>query len=253
MEQRGFDYSEVQIRESLSKKGVDKADIDRLWAGYMAYREREIANILGPASIPEHDRPAYIMNILDKVRRGIYVMEKMVSTYIRYDNYKKAIREAYRQSKSWDEVITTVVYRDVDESAEAFIDYVEETYQTKVRDAEHLQELTGITQETIAGLEETIVSSKYSRYSRALENALHAGAKYKDLLQIKPEEFGLPTAWNDSLATNQYESILWAIDNVFQIGEPNSIVRADLKTIAKEIEAPYSVLMDAHKKGNFIK
>jgi hypothetical protein len=88
------------------------------------------------------------------------------------------------------------------------------------------------------------------RYSKALEAILDAGGKYSDLLKVKPSYYNLSETWSGCLAKDQYSSILWAIENAFLIGEPNSSVKPDLKTIAQEIEAPYSVLMDAHKICN---
>lgn len=163
----------------------------------------------------------------------------------------KEIREAYEESKDWDKVITTAVYSDVKEAQEAFINYVEETYQTKVKDGKHLQKLTGIKAETLEGLEETVLNSRYSKYFRALEKALQEGAKYKDLLQIKPQDFGLPKTWSGCLGSDQYSSILWAISFTYLINEPASLMLLpDLRSIAQEIQAPYSVLMDCYNLTN---
>ena len=168
-----------------------------------------------------------------------------------YIKHLKEIRETYEESKDWDKVISTAVYSDVDEAQEAFIDYVEEVYKTKVKDGKHLQKLTGIKEETLEGLEETVINSRYSKYFRALEKALQEGAKYKDLLQIKPQDFGLPKTWSGCLGSDQYSSILWAISFEFLINEPDSLMLLpDLRSIAQEIEAPYSVLMDAYKLTN---
>lgn len=163
----------------------------------------------------------------------------------------KEIREAYEESKDWNKVISTAVYSDVYEAQEAFIDYVEETYQTKVKDGKHLQKLTGIKAETLEGLEETVITSRYSKYFRALETALQEGGKYKDLLQIKPQDFGLPEKWNKVLGSDQYSSILWALSFSYLIDEPAGLMMLpSLRTIAEEIKAPYSVLMDAYKLRN---
>jgi len=171
--------------------------------------------------------------------------------HLRYLNYKKQIAETYQESKDWDRVITTAVYSDVGEAQEAFIEYVEETYQTKVKDGKHLQKLTGITEETLEGLEETVINSRYSKYFKALEKALLEGVKYKDLLQIKPQDFGLPKIWSGHLGSDQYSSILWAISFEFMINEPASLMLLpDLRSIAQEIEAPYSVLMDCYNLTN---
>lgn len=190
-----------------------------------------------------------------------------------YIKHLKEIREAYEESKDWNKVICTAVYSDVDEAQEAFIDYVEETYQTKVKDGKHLQKLTGIThldswdskagkyitpdteeeakENAIRELEETVINSRYSKYFRALEKALQEGVKYKDLLQIKPQDFGLPKNWSGCLGSDQYSTILWALSFEFLINEPGSLMLLpDLRSIAEEIKAPYSVLMDAYKLTN---
>jgi len=190
-----------------------------------------------------------------------------------YIKHLKEIREVYEESKDWNKVISTAVYSDVDEAQEAFIDYVEEVYKTKVKDAKHLQKLTGIThldswdskagkyitpdteeeakENAIRELEETVINSRYSKYFRALEKALQEGVKYKDLLQIKPQDFGLPKTWSGCLSSDQYSTILWALSFEFLINEPASLMLLpDLRSIAQEIQAPYSVLMDCYNLTN---
>lgn len=191
-------------------------------------------------------------------------------------HYKKQIAETYQETKDWGVVFSTSVYSDVEESQESFIDYVEETYQIKVKDGKHLQELTGIThldswdskaskyitpeteeeakENAIRELEETVINPRHGKYLRALEKALQEGAKYKDLLQIKPQDFGLPKTWSGCLSSDQYSSNLWAISIEFMIGESGSLtVLPDLRSMALDIEAPYSVLMDCYNLTNFRK
>ena len=242
------DFTETQLKDLFSKAGLNSQDIDKAIADYIRYRESEISSlsILSYNDIQKLGAEA----LTDGLRTGVDIVEEILRNYLRYLNYKKEIAETYQESKSWDKVITTAVYSDVKEAQESFIDYVEETYQTKVKDGKHLQKLTGITEETLEGLEETITASRYSKYYRALEKALQEGGKYKDLLQIKPQDYGLSKTWSGCLGSDQYSSILWAIDFEFNISEPNTSVRPDLRVIAQEIEAPYSVLMDAHKICN---
>ena len=251
MDKEIFDFSEIQLRGIFTKAGLNSQDIDKAIADYMRYRESELSSLslLSYKELQSLGAEALYENIKE-LRSGENILRDILIHYLRYLNYKKEIAETYQESKSWDKVITTAVYSDVKEAQEAFIDYVEETYQTKVKDGKHLQKLTGITEETLEGLEETVISSRYSKYFRALEKALQEGAKYKDLLQIKPKDYELPETWSGCLGSDQYSSILWAIEDAFLIGEPNTSVRPDLKAIAQEIEAPYSVLMDAHKICN---
>lgn len=179
-----------------------------------------------------------------------------------YLKHLKEIRETYEESKDWNKVISTAVYSDVDEAQEAFIDYVEEVYKTKVKDAKHLQKLTGLKEDSLkeepnikAGEETTfeqiITASRYSKYFRALETALEGGATYPELLKIKPKEYGLPEKWNKVLGSDQYSTILWALSFEFLINEPASLMfLPDLRSIAEEIQAPYSVLMDCYNLTN---
>lgn len=179
-----------------------------------------------------------------------------------YNRALKGITEAYSKSKSWEDVITSGYFNsDEDNSLEAFIDLVEDVYKTKIKDAKQLDKLTGLT--TLLSkepniekgeeptLEYILTSSRYSKYFKALEKALQEGVKYKDLLQIKPQDFGLPKTWSGCLASDQYSSILWAIGFEFMINEPASLIfLPDLRSIAQEIEAPYSVLMDCYNLTN---
>lgn len=170
-----------------------------------------------------------------------------------YLKHLKEIREVYEESKDWNKVISTAVYLDENEAQEAFIDYVEEVYKTKVKDAKHLQKLTGIKAETLEGLEETVLNSRFSKYFRALETALEGGYTYPNILKIKPQDFGLPKNFkrNSIVGSDQYNTILWALSFSYLINEPASLMLLpSLRSIAEEIKAPYSVLMDAYKLTN---
>jgi hypothetical protein len=179
-----------------------------------------------------------------------------------YDRDLKGIIDAYSKSKSWEDVITSGYFNsDEAPSMEAFIDFVEEIYQTKVIDAKELEKLTGLTtllpKEPNAEkgkeptLEYILIRARWSKYTRALEKALQEGVKYKDLLQIKPQDYGLPETWSGCLSSDQYSSILWAISFEFMVNEPGLLMMLpDLRSIAQEIEAPYSVLMDAFNRTN---
>ena len=179
-----------------------------------------------------------------------------------YDRDLKGIKEAYSKSKSWEDVITSGYFNsDESNSMEAFIDFVEDVFKTKIKDAQQLDKLTGLTtllpkepnieKGKEPTLEYILIRAKNSKYFTALEKALQEGAKYKDLLQIKPQDFGLPKTWSGCLGSDQYSSILWALSFEFLIDEPASLMLLpDLRSIAQEIQAPYSVLMDCYNLTN---
>ena len=274
LESSGVDYSEVTLRDMFTQAGLNSYLTERAIRDYQRYRESELSSlsILSGNDIRQIGAEA----LADKVRNlrsGGEIVADILRDYLRYLNYKKQIAETYQESKDWGVVFSTSVYSDVEDAQEAFVDYVEETYQTKVKDSKHLQKLTGIThldswdskagkyitpdteeeakENAIRELEETLIRSRYSKYFRALEKALQEGVKYKDLLQIKPQDFGLPKTWSGCLGSDQYSSILWALSFEFLINEPGSLMfLPDLRTIAQEIQAPYSVLMDCYNLTN---
>ena len=241
-------FTEPQLRELFSRLGLKPEDINNAIQDYYRYRESELKE---PSMLTYRELISIgEKDYKDRLKDGIELVGNIINNYLLYANRKKAIAETYQESKSWDKVITTVVYLDDIDSNEAFIDYVEEIYQTKIKDAKHLQKLTGIIQETPEGLEETIINSRYSKYDRALNTAIIDGAKYKDLLQITPKDYGLPETWKNG--EDQYSSILWEIKGNFSLFEPGGLmIYPDLRSIAKELEAPYSVIMDAFKRASF--
>jgi hypothetical protein len=177
-----------------------------------------------------------------------------------YLKHLEGIKEAYQKAESWRDVVASdYFYSDENKSMEAFIDYVEEVYKTKVKDAKELEKLTGLTallpkeQNIEKGKEPTLdyilTSSRYSKYFRALETALDKGATYPELLQISPNKFNLPKDFKreNIVGSDSYNSILWAISFTYLIDEPAGVMLLpSLRSIAEEIKAPYSVIMDAY-------
>lgn len=245
------DFTDRQLRKICKQVGLNSDLTERAIRDYKRYRESELSSlfILSYNDLQSLGEEA-LYDKVKELRTADNLLEDILIHYLRYINHKKQIAETYQESKDWDKVITTVVYSYVNEAQESFIDYVEETYRTKVKDGKHLQKLTGITEETLEGLEEMVNTSRYSKYFRALEKALQEGAMYKDLLQIKPQDFGLPKTWSGCLGSDQYSSILWALSFEFLINEHSLMLLPSLRSIAQEIQAPYSVLMDCYKLTN---
>jgi len=212
------------------------------------------------------------------------ILDKVVEAFKKSSEFKNSVyKKSYErlkalgdETKSYGDLFVEI-YEDQTYLMEIFVRLVEEQEGVAITSAKQLQELTGIKEiygywdeekeeivpygdkkptkkeaQEIAfkQIEDTFIGAMSYRYSKALEDILEAGGKYSDLLQVKPSYFNLPETWSGCLPTDQYSSILWAIENVFLIGEPDASVRPDLKTIAQDIEAPYSVLMDAHKICN---
>ncbi len=205
------------------------------------------------------------------------VVEALIKSYEFKDSLYERLKALVNEGTSWGDLFGREIYSDEQYLNEIFVRLVEEKHGVAITSAKQLQELTGIKEvygywdeekgETIPygdkkptkkeaqeiafnQVEDTFIKAMSCRYSKALEDIVDAGGKYNDLLQVKPKYFYLPETWSGCLASDQDSSILWAIEETFLIGEPNTAVKPDLKAIAREIEAPYSVLMEAHKICN---
>jgi len=244
-------------RTILKDLGIEAENVERIVAEMEDYyfTGLEAYKLTGGDADPDKIK-AYFSDHVE-------VLKGKIKDYYRFYNYKKDINNTYQETKDWREVFSTTVYSNVIESQEAFIDYVEETYKTKVKDAEHLRELTGITKiyegdssdpevNALAELEDTLINSRISKYHRDLETALTGGATYNELLTIDPKDYGLPEKWDSPLGTDQHSSILWVISSVFILdGTPLGLfLLPDLRSVAHEIQAPYSIVMESYKMIN---
>lgn len=266
------------LQELVGEPGKKQPFAESLVNSYLQDLAAQAKLLLKSGSKVENLQEWYSQELRNEVLPN--VAEALIkSSEFKNSLYKKSyerLKALGDENKSYGDLFTEI-YEDETYLNEIFVRIVEETEGVAITSAKQLQELTGITEiygywdedkgETVPygdkkptkkeaqeiayrQVEDTFIKAMSYRYSKALEDILEAGGKYSDLLQVKPSYFNLPETWSGCLPTDQYSSILWAIENAFLIGEPNTSVRPDLKAIAQEIEAPYSVLMDAHKICN---
>jgi hypothetical protein len=266
------------IKDLVGEPSIKETFAERLINNYLQDLQAQAQLLVKSGSKVEDLEEYYLQEMRGRILHN--VAEALIkSSEFKDSLYKKSyerLKALGDENKSYGDLFTEI-YDDETYLNEIFVRLVEETEGVAITSPKQLQELTGITEiygywdekkgETVPygdkkptkkeaqeiafkQIEEAFTSAMSYRYSKALEDILEAGGKYSDLLQVKPSYFNLPETWSGCLPTDQYSSILWAIDNAFLIGEPNSSVKPDLKTIAQEIEAPYSVLMDAHKICN---
>ena len=93
-------------------------------------------------------------------------------------------------------------------------------------------------------LDRVILDSKVFKYERAIQTAIDKGAKYKELLKIDPKDFNIPATYSQIK-----RDLLYTIAYSFCLNESN-IIHPDLRDIAEELEAPYSVILEAKKLFN---
>ena len=235
--------TEEQLRGLLLKHGVEEGDLDQAVADVIKYLLRgynwEEAIFNDPTGGAVKSRAMSIAYGLTDLVNNPDIIRDIVSRYGSYKKSLEKIRESYQATKDWDSVITTVVYSDDNQSQEAFIDLIETLYQVKILSAEQLQDLTGITQESLEGLAETLYNCRISRYKRGLSQLIRTGGSYQDLLSLDPESYQLPVSI-------QGETIREALISDYCLNETSfSALLPDIRTIADDLQAPYSVLLDA--------
>jgi hypothetical protein len=214
------------------------------------------------------------------------LLNKVADTLIKNKEYKN---ESYKKSydklkalvdkgETFEDVFTEV-YEGEYYLSNIFIRLIEDKEGVVITSSKQLQELSGITEiygywdedkgETVQYKDKTISTKKeaqeeakkqieatfiegmYNRYSTTIEDMLQAGAKYKDILLLNPKDFNLPEKWSGTLAKNKEEVIIWAINHTYLIDEPAGLMLfPSLRRIAKDLEAPYSVVMDSYNLTN---
>jgi replicative superfamily II helicase len=267
------DFTATQLRGFFTEVGLSPELTERAIKDYERYRASELDELffLSATELRDINTLSDVIN-RKKIKNGEDLVEEIFQSYMQYIDYKSQIAETYQKTKDWATVFSTDVDTDSYEAQESFIDYIEQTYQTKIKDIKQLQELTGIykvnswdeklnkhkpvgdeeaKENAIRELDETLTRARFNKFSRAVSKTLNEGAKYKDLIQIQPKDYGLPESWRYCLASDQYTTILWAISLDYLLAEPSFIVLAPKpRDIAEDLEAPLSVIMDAIKDCN---
>jgi hypothetical protein len=267
------DFTVAQLRGFFTEIGLSPELTEKAIKDYERYRASELDELFFLSASELRDIKT-LKDVINRkaIKNGEDLVEEILLNYLWYIDTKSKIAETYQKTKDWITVFNTDVYSDSYEAQESFIDYVEEVYQTKIKDIKQLQELTGIVklnswdeklkdfkpvgeaeakENAIRELDETLTRARFNKFSRALGRALDEGAKYKDLIQIQPKDYGLPESWRYCLASDQYTTILWAISLDYFLREPGFIVLAPKpRDIAEDLEAPLSVIMDAIKDCN---
>lgn len=221
---------------------IDTEDLD-LALEY--YKDKFIIPYQALSITPSEDYKYLQANAVEIVKDAVR------ETFRDYPKIRAKISEIYHETKDWDKVITTEVYRDDNVTQEAFIDEVEEIYQTKIKDAKHLQELTGISEdkgETLEGLEEALNAARYSKYFRALSIILNNGGTYSDLLQVEPKDYNLPETWEGTLGKDKLTTIYWAVGFHYNLDEPafSLVLLPNIRYYAEDLKAPFSFIMDVY-------
>ena len=150
--------------------------------------------------------------------------------------------EALTDGKTYADIFNALVYSDAMESALAFLLLVEEQSNTEVKSPEQLLKLAKLGKKA----EKDVTSAYYEacefKYQLALEKILRDGGKYKDLLGLNPEAYGLPDEGEDERKTHVETAIVLYYGFI-----ETAVFRPSVRDVAEELEAPYEVILKASK------
>lgn len=175
------------------------------------------------------------------MKKGKHSKEKSSST---------KIRSAYLESKDWNKVLVSDPYLNEPNAKSILLDYVEELYKTKVTGVDQLRDLLKVSKDLQDEVEYAFIVWNYNKYYRSLTEEIKRGKKYKDLFKITPANYNLPNTWRGCNTSDHYTTILRAVGDQFYLKDFDLAVLPGLRKIAKELEAPFSVIMDAFEAAN---
>jgi len=191
---------------------------------------------------------------------GTYMMMRTKEARGYMDLYQKA-EELTKGALGWIKIFEMLgeglYYEDWDKQAEIFVRFVEAHYKTQVKDGKHLEGLTGTKQNQYhkdfladfeTGLDGLVLSAKNFRYEIYLYYLLSVTKSYKELTKINPSGFDLPKKWilyrNKDKTRTKKTMILNTLGYKFNLWEVE-LMSPPLRDVAKFIEAPYSVILEA--------
>lgn len=153
---------------------------------------------------------------------------------------------------SWESLLDEVAIDD-DSEAEIYVRIVEELNGRSIASDMDLLWTTGLdktNKERQEEIKELFYRAMSYRYRVLLENLLMAGATYNELLAVKPSQLNLPETWSiGGQERNQAKTIAFNIMLIFNLNEL-LFFRPSLRHIAEELQAPYTVIMQAYEEAN---
>jgi len=199
---------------------------------------------------------------LEVASYSVYVDEEKAQ-----ELYKEA-QELTKGSPDWVRLLerltelSTWDYWDL--ATETFLRFVEAHFKTRVKDGDHLEELTGKTEQDYKtpkgmspyiknGLDSLVTTAQDLRYKTYLAYVLAETQSYKEIAQIKPSSFNLPDKWLSKFRETwedpeTKETTLWAvIGEAYRLWEFTGLYRPSLREVAQHIGAPYSVILGAYR------
>jgi len=177
---------------------------------------------------------------------GPLFLNKGEKTDPTYASYYSHIKLSWWKGKTWSEIFSSEIYCDVPAPNTAFIDLIEEENKTKIKDAKHLRELTGIDVSVMNELKHCLIGAREDKLFEAAKELLEQGKQYDDLMNLKVKTFDLPSKWTGFWGkedTTAKDIIQNAIREVFSLFHFERGVMS-VREVASYLNAPYSEILE---------
>ena len=227
----------------------------------LGFTQKDIETIKG-----REDFEKYVIELYkDNRARNIYQINVYYPSEFHKAYYKK-IYDYLNNLENKETIHLGEIYSQIDSEnftlCEIFIRLIEEDNNKTIKSPAELQELSGLNEleyfwdeETQDYKEETNKAQRIKktkleiadtfnkgmlyRYIRALDNCLNAGGKYKELQKIEPTDYYLPKSKKEKIKELAEKYIIATKYNLLE-----KELRPDLKDLAEELEAPYSLMLE---------
>jgi hypothetical protein len=184
----------------------------------------------------------------ESVKRILALNSKDLSDELFYKvmigiNHIDQIDKILEKGLTYEDAFTTCVFRDCPRANHAFLNHIEERFNTTIKDYSELTKLARLENQPQEDVKNCYFMALEDRYYMALEQVLFKGGRLADLEAINIKDFNLPDSWEGFNGNSNKEKMIErAIFFYFSLGESLSF-RPSLKDIAEEIKAPYPMIL----------
>jgi len=202
---------------------------------------------------PQGKRVQWVERILSRLSITPALLDEITaengSPDMTYEKVYYNLREQLSETAKPESVLKDLPPGDI-RSSEAYLRLIEEQAGREFISYNELLAAAELPEAYKDQVEYIYLQGQTARYEAFLQALLQAGAVYNDLLTVGPELFYLPEAWTIAgRPKSKKEVISEAIGTAFSINELIPF-RPSLREIAKEVQAPLSVIMDIYEEAN---
>ncbi len=157
------------------------------------------------------------------------------------------IEQLINDGMSYSDAFKQFAYSDDFTGNLALLAIAEKQCNTSIISAEQWHDLAKIDLDDMDWIRSSFTMALEFRYSMALDKILTNGGKYKDLIAIKPADFGLPDEWEGTINNPMTKAKLISQSIYFYIEDYTLLIieEVTLDDLVDHLQAPHKVIREA--------